>query len=244
MDKLFLWRVRILCWMVGSGLLLGLGWTPLAVHAQHARQIPPASMQSPAQLDNLPPLPFSRPLIRPPASTFRTGADGFPSGEAPSVRGLMDAPDPATSPAVQAARVKGEKWIEVDLSEQKVYAYEGDRRVNTFVVSTGLPGTPTVTGEFRMWIRTPIQDMSGGNRAAGTYYYLKDVQWVQYFYQDYAFHGTYWHNNFGQPMSRGCVNMTNEDAQWLFEWAFPQWNGERGWFKPTEENATLVIVHP
>lgn len=137
-----------------------------------------------------------------------------------------------------------EKWIDVDLSEQRVVAYEGTLPVKAFIVSTGLPGTPTVTGTFRIWIKTPIQDMSGGNRAAGNYYYLKDVKWVQYFYQEYAFHGTYWHNNFGQPMSRGCVNMTNEDAKWLFDWASPHVEATSGWFKPTdEEKGTLVLVH-
>jgi len=41
---------------------------------------------------------------------------------------------------------------------------------------------------------------------------------VQYFYKGYALHGTYWHNNFGRPMSHGCVNMTNDDALWMYEW--------------------------
>jgi LysM repeat protein len=136
-----------------------------------------------------------------------------------------------------------EKWIDVDLSEQRVVAYEGTRPVRAFIVSTGLPGTPTVTGTFRIWAKTPLQDMYGGNRAAGDYYYLKDVPWVQYFYEDYAFHGTYWHNNFGQPMSRGCVNMTNEDAKWLFEWADPTMN-RSGWLFSDDNNpGTLVLVH-
>jgi len=166
-----------------------------------------------------------------------------PTAATGAVRGRLAVVDVENSPAVAAARTDGKKWIEVDLSEQRAYAYEGAKQVNEFVVSTGLPGTPTVTGEFRMWARTPMQDMSGGSRAAGNYYYLEDVQWVQYFYQDYGFHGTYWHNNFGNPMSRGCVNMTNDDAQWLFDWAFPQWDETLGWFKPTSENATLVVVH-
>ncbi|MCB0114610.1 MAG: L,D-transpeptidase [Caldilineaceae bacterium] len=188
----------------------------------------------------LPPLPFSKANMNVPG--FGALNASVPSSVV--VRGRMNDPDPATSPAVQAARAAGAKWIRVDLSEQKTYAYEGEALVNEFVVSTGLPGTPTVTGEFRMWVRTPIQDMSGGSRATGNYYYLRDVEWVQYFYNDYGFHGTYWHNNFGQPMSRGCVNLTNEDAEWLFDWAFPQWDGSRGWFTPTTENSTLVIVHP
>lgn len=136
-----------------------------------------------------------------------------------------------------------EKWIDVDLSEQRVVAYEGTQPIRAFIVSTGLPDTPTVTGTFRIWAKTIIQDMSGGSRASGNYYYLKDVQWVQYFYEDYAFHGTYWHNNFGRPMSRGCVNMTNEDAKWLFDWASPtQPNG--GWlFSDSDNPGTLTMVH-
>lgn len=136
-----------------------------------------------------------------------------------------------------------EKWIDVDLSEQRVVAYEGAVPVKAFIVSTGLPGTPTVTGTFHMRARTPVQDMYGGDRAAGDYYYLPDVKWVQYFHEDYSFHGTYWHNNFGHPMSHGCINMTNEDAEWLFKWSMPDWNGEQGWLRPTEETSTLVIVH-
>lgn len=107
----------------------------------------------------------------------------------------------------------GERWIDVNLSEQRVYAYEGDVIVNSFLVSTGLPDTPTVTGEYQIYVKVPIQDMSGPG------YYLPDVPWVMYFYDEYGFHGTYWHNNFGRPMSRGCVNMTIEEAKWLFNWA-------------------------
>jgi LysM repeat protein len=136
-----------------------------------------------------------------------------------------------------------EKWIAVDLSEQRVTAYEGTTPIRSFVVSTGLPGTPTVTGSFRIWAKTPLQDMYGGNRAAGTYYYLSNVPWVQYFYEDYAFHGTTWHANFGRPASRGCINMRTDEAKWLFEWAEPV-HPRQGWLISDEENpGTLVIVH-
>lgn len=100
--------------------------------------------------------------------------------------------------------------IVVDLSTQMTYAYEDGNLVFSALVSTGLPATPTVQGEYAIWHRTPAQTMSGPG------YYLPNVQWVMYFYQGYGFHGTYWHSNFGQPMSHGCVNMTNEDAQWLY----------------------------
>jgi lipoprotein-anchoring transpeptidase ErfK/SrfK len=104
-------------------------------------------------------------------------------------------------------------WIDVNLSEQQIYAYEGDTLVNTFIVSTGLPDTPTVTGDYRIYVKVPLQDMSGPG------YYLTDVPWVMFFYEDYGFHGTYWHNNFGTPMSRGCVNLSMDDAAWLYNWA-------------------------
>lgn len=145
--------------------------------------------------------------------------------------------------SVDLARANGEKWIEVDLSEQKTYAWLGDELQNEFIISSGVKWYPTVEGIFRMWIRVPEQTMSGGDRASGSYYSLPNVQWVQYFYRSYAFHGTYWHNNFGTPMSHGCVNMTVEDAEWLFNWAMPEWNGTRNWMRSTTENATLVWIH-
>jgi lipoprotein-anchoring transpeptidase ErfK/SrfK len=137
-----------------------------------------------------------------------------------------------------------EKWIRIDLSEQLVIAYEGKRAVRGFVVSSGLPGTPTVTGAFRIRVKVSSQTMSGGSPDLGTYYYLPGVKWVQYFYEDYSLHGTYWHNKFGQPMSHGCVNMTNADAKWLFDWVGPKWDGKSVWLKSTPDNpGALVIVH-
>ena len=117
------------------------------------------------------------------------------------------------APAAPSGMRGGVRWIDVDLTKQMVYAYEGDTVVNSFVVSTGLPQTPTVTGKFKIWIKVRIQDMSGPG------YYLKDVPFVMYFYEDYGLHGTYWHNNFGTPMSRGCVNLKIPDAEWLYNWA-------------------------
>jgi lipoprotein-anchoring transpeptidase ErfK/SrfK len=106
-----------------------------------------------------------------------------------------------------------ERWIEVNLTTQTLNAYEGDDLVRSFVISSGRPNTPTVVGEFRVWAKVRIQAMSGPG------YYIEDVPWVMYFYGDYGIHGTWWHNNFGTPMSAGCVNMTIEDAQWMYNWA-------------------------
>jgi len=136
-----------------------------------------------------------------------------------------------------------ERWIEVDLSEQLAVAYEGTIPVRAFVISSGVGNTPTVTGTFRIWAKIAMQDMSGGSRASGNYYHLKDVQNVQYFFKNYAFHGTYWHNNFGSPMSRGCVNLTEEDAAWLFDWTSPAVHNDDWLFSDRSNPGTLVMVH-
>ena len=91
-----------------------------------------------------------------------------------------------------------------------------------------------------------MQDMQGGSRAAGDAYHVTEVKNVLYFHADYAFHGTYWHSNFGTPMSRGCINMTEKDAEWLFSWASPFMydDGDDGWMFSTDANpGTLVLVH-
>ncbi len=136
-----------------------------------------------------------------------------------------------------------ERWIEVDLSEQLAVAYEGTIPIRAFVVSTGIGNTPTVTGTFRIWAKVAMQDMSGGSRASGNFYHLEDVQNVQYFFKNYAFHGTYWHNNFGTPMSRGCVNLTEEDADWLFDWTSPSVYNDDWLFSDRSNPGTLVMVH-
>lgn len=108
----------------------------------------------------------------------------------------------------------GTHWIDVNLSQQMLYAYAGDTVVNSFLVSTGVWQTPTVTGKYKIWIKERVQDMSGPD------YYLPNVPYVMYFYKDYGIHGTYWHNNFGTPMSHGCVNMRIPDAEWLYNFAY------------------------
>jgi lipoprotein-anchoring transpeptidase ErfK/SrfK len=106
-----------------------------------------------------------------------------------------------------------ERWIDVDLSAQTVFAMQGDQIVNRFLVSTGRWPTVTVTGIYRIYVKYRAADMSGPD------YYLPDVPYVMYFYKGYGLHGTYWHNNFGTPMSHGCVNLRTPDAGWIYDWA-------------------------
>lgn len=135
------------------------------------------------------------------------------------------------------------KWISVDLDHQRVWAWEGNQLVKDFWISSGKARTPTVTGVFRIWAKVPSQTMEGGSRAAGDYYNLPGVQWVQYFYQDYSFHAAYWHNNFGTPMSHGCVNMRTKDAQWLYEWTDPQFDDAKWHVLDAKQPGALVVVY-
>ena len=120
------------------------------------------------------------------------------------------APAPA---APEYASGNGERWIDVDLTNQSVYAYEGDVVVNSFIVSTGTWLTPTVTGQYKIYVKIRSGNMHGPG------YFLPDVPYIMYFYKGYGLHGTYWHHNFGTPMSHGCVNLQTDDAAWLFNWA-------------------------
>lgn len=112
-----------------------------------------------------------------------------------------------------AAPADGRRWIEVNLSNQTLTAWQGDVAVLHTYISSGLAATPTVTGRFRVDRKYSSQHMSGPG------YSLPGVPWVMYFYSGYAIHGAYWHNNFGAPMSHGCVNMTPGEAQILYNWA-------------------------
>ncbi|MGC9399272.1 MAG: LysM peptidoglycan-binding domain-containing protein [Anaerolineae bacterium] len=107
----------------------------------------------------------------------------------------------------------GEKWIDVNLSTQTVTAYEGQTPVYTALASTGTWRTPTVAGTYRIYAKYRATLMSGPG------YYLPDVPYTMYFFRGYALHGTYWHNNFGTPMSHGCVNLSTPDAAWFYSWA-------------------------
>ena len=118
------------------------------------------------------------------------------------------------------------KRLYVDLTQQKILAFEGDRMVYDFPVSTG-KWYLTPTGEFRIWTWLRYTRMSGGSKANGTYYNLPNVPYTMFFanaqvpkYRGYGIHGAYWHNNFGVPMSHGCVNMREADVAKIYEWTF------------------------
>lgn len=159
----------------------------------------------------------------------RAGINTAPGKQAENIPtydpNLWRSPEPA-NPANVTAPPPGSptgaaKWIEVDLSQQYVRAWEYKTVVFGQYVSTGLAKHATPTGYFRIFAKLPFDDMTNGPAApADDFYDLKDVPNVMYFETGgYAIHGTFWHTNFGTPMSHGCVNMTRSGSGWLFNWA-------------------------
>lgn len=158
--------------------------------------------------------------------TGKTIQDNQPKeGEFHGEKFLAPFVKPVENADVLGDNIDPNKRIEVNLSTQHVYAFDGNTQVFDFIVSTGKWGA-TPTGEFTIQRKVRSQTMSGGNKSIGTYYYLPNVEWVQFFgnkqipwSRGFSFHGTYWHNNFGHPMSHGCINMKTPEAQALFNWA-------------------------
>lgn len=116
---------------------------------------------------------------------------------------------------------KTDKRIVVDLSEEMLYAYDGDTLFMQEPISTGLDFTPTPRGTFTVYAMTPSRYMQGPlPDVSDQVYDLPGVPWNLYFTQDGAvIHGAYWHDHFGHPWSHGCVNLSPEDAKKLYRWA-------------------------
>lgn len=134
----------------------------------------------------------------------------------------------ATPIARPAGIPEGARWIHVDVAQQIVVAYEGDRPVFATLTSTGRQGFDTPTGTFRIQskhVSTTMDDPDAGAEA----YSIEDVPWTMYFEGSYAIHGAFWHDRFGHRRSHGCVNLAPADARWIFQWSEPAlppgWHG-------------------
>jgi lipoprotein-anchoring transpeptidase ErfK/SrfK len=216
-------------WLVGFALILagmmffvgGLGvWTVFARSFSAPRQV--GLLMKPT-LTPTPTFTYTPTATFTPTPTFTFTPTNTPT----STPSPTHTPPPPTSTNIPPAPSSGTsldgRWIDIDLSEQMVYAYENNSLVNSFLVSTGTSAHPTVTGEFAIYVKYRYSDMSGPG------YYLPGVPYTMYFYKGYGLHGTYWHSNFGTPMSHGCVNLKTEDAGWLYNWA---------------SIGTIVNIHP
>ncbi len=138
-----------------------------------------------------------------------------------NINGVNLPPAPSSaqkpSPIPDNAPTTG-KWIDINVSNQTITAYEGTTPLKTVIVSTGVARTPTVLGTYKIQRKYPSVRMTGGTPGID-YYDLPNVPYSMFFYQGYAIHGTYWHTNFGTPMSHGCVNLPTDEAKWFYEWA-------------------------
>ncbi|HBL52106.1 MAG: hypothetical protein A3D24_00075 [Candidatus Blackburnbacteria bacterium RIFCSPHIGHO2_02_FULL_39_13] len=142
-----------------------------------------------------------------------------------------------------------EKWVEVDLSEQKLIAHEGDTVFLESLVSTGLQGYNTPTGEFWVWSKIRSTKMSGGE--GRSYYYLPNVPHVMFFYNEstpkmkgYSLHGAYWHNDFGKQKSHGCVNLPLPVAEKLYYWINPALDEKHTSIAASDLNpGARIIIH-
>ena len=124
-------------------------------------------------------------------------------------------PVPEPTPVVfrTDAPADGKRWIAIDISDQSLTAWQGDVPVFETTVSTGKPGFRTLPGTFAVYRKYEETRMRGAD------YDTPDVPWTMYYDGGFAIHGAYWHNNFGTPVSHGCVNLRVPEAKAIFEWA-------------------------
>ena len=159
--------------------------------------------------------------------------------------GDMVIAEPRDDPSGFAA--EGKRWIDISIKKQLLVAYEGRRPAYATLVSTGIAGMgdpekshSTVRGVFMIHSKHVSATMDGDE--ATDSYDLRDVPYIQYFFEGYALHGAFWHDDFGKPRSHGCVNLSPVDAAWLFEWTDPgvpaEWHGA-----VNAEGGTLVYTH-
>lgn len=119
-----------------------------------------------------------------------------------------------------------DKHIEVDLGRQVMVAFERGTPVWAHLVSTGLPDHATPEGRHYVYDKRPGDRMIGGTAAdeeSSDRYNLAGVPFICYFSSSWAaFHGTYWHNDYGIPRSHGCVNLPPYASRWVWRWTTPQ----------------------
>ena len=128
-------------------------------------------------------------------------------------------PTPVAVANPTAANVdpNAERWLQVSISQQYLWARQGDVVLWEGYISTGKAGFDTPTGTFFINRKLPVEDMEGV--IGGEYYNVPEVPDVMYFTDvGHALHGTYWHNNFGTPMSHGCINLPMDVADWMYQW--------------------------
>lgn len=222
------YRPRLVTWSMAAALVLLLLIVPLLFWADAPRTVLAALLPSATPTSTHTPTPTATPTSTPtptPTSTLTPTPSPTPTATSTPTPNATPThtPTPTRRPTkIPADESESGKWIEIDLSEQRIFAHEGQRTVLKARVSTGISRYPTIRGRFKIYVKYRSTRMRGPG------YDLPNVPWTMFFRGDYAIHGAYWHNSFGRPMSHGCVNMKPAEAKWLFNWA------PRG---------TLVVIH-
>lgn len=114
---------------------------------------------------------------------------------------------------IETLQKSEERWIQVNLSTQRLIAWEGGKPVYAVIISSGKKSTPTRVGTFK------IQSKYKSTRMRGRNYDVPNVPHAMFYQGNYGIHGAYWHKKFGTPVSQGCVNVAPNHAKWLFDWA-------------------------
>lgn len=138
---------------------------------------------------------------------------------------------------------EGERWLDVDLSEQVLVAYEGAEPVYATLISSGRPGHRTPTGIYRIDKKVAERTMNSMADSSDSYS-VDRVPWTAYFAHGYALHAAFWHGGFGRTRSHGCVNLSPTDARVLYDWMAPL--SAPGWsevYGHEDQPGSLVRVH-
>jgi len=165
---------------------------------------------------------------------------------------IRDAHIRMTTPGERPEEVgPNERWIDVDISEQTLVVFEGDRPVYATLISSGKESRikekdhSTPRGMWRVREKHIASTMDGDGSAAGDLpYSIEDVPYIMYFHKSYATHGAFWHRNYGYQMSHGCVNLAPLDAKWIFFFADPQLpEGLHGNWSTESDKGSMVVIH-
>lgn len=180
-----------------------------------------------------------------PSLQIENGATGVFENQVVKPPQINLAAEPIKSNVLGENVTQGEKHIYVDLKNQKLTAYDGETLFMEAPVSTG-KWNRTPVGDYTIWVKMRATRMAGGS--GNDAYNLPNVPYVMFFYNSavpkisgYSLHGAYWHNNFGHPMSHGCVNMRQIDAEKLYNWAMPSTNGPITYVDSTNTGTKVTI---
>ncbi len=152
-------------------------------------------------------------------------------------------PEPPKTFVIPEEVIKGDYWIDVNLTEKVITLFEYDKPVFASFASVGREKNPTPEGTYKVWYKLKKAGMKGGPPLHDYIYDLKDIPWIMYYNESYAIHGTYWHDRFGSPQSAGCTNLTQGDAAFIFEKTNPKLKTEQQELFSTRSNPGIVVFN-